>query len=163
MNGTEGLYREFGEYMCRMLQSVQKSEDGLPVPSGSQVRNPLLSPLLVSAPAAAFLTDPYVVAGAVAAAVTTSDSMMMMITPYDSQLMDAWITRDSQTMPPKRSSRGDPPPQAVNGHRKSYRSGKVLKAAIRADFRERVRNASKIVLEDPMLLPLLGNVLSQIS
>ncbi|GKG26949.1 hypothetical protein Tco_0402652, partial [Tanacetum coccineum] len=27
------FYREFGEYMCRMLQKCQKYEDGLPVPS----------------------------------------------------------------------------------------------------------------------------------
>ncbi|GJY50230.1 hypothetical protein Tco_0441077 [Tanacetum coccineum] len=26
------FYREFGEYMCRMLQKCQKSDDGLPIP-----------------------------------------------------------------------------------------------------------------------------------
>ncbi|GJU54558.1 hypothetical protein Tco_1228272 [Tanacetum coccineum] len=66
------FYREFGEYMCRMLQKRQKSEDGLPVPSGSQVRKPPAEPFARSAPALRS-DDPYVVARDAAAAVTTSD------------------------------------------------------------------------------------------
>ncbi|GJZ85001.1 ribonuclease H-like domain-containing protein [Tanacetum coccineum] len=67
------FYREFGEYMCRMLQKCQKSEDGFPVPSGSQVRKPPVEPFARSAPVPRF-DDPYVVARDAAAAVTTSDS-----------------------------------------------------------------------------------------
>ncbi|GKA15317.1 hypothetical protein Tco_0695064 [Tanacetum coccineum] len=67
------FYREFGEYMCRMLQKCQKSKDGLPVPSGSQVRKPPAEPFARSAPAPRF-DDPYVVGRDAAAAVTTSDS-----------------------------------------------------------------------------------------
>ncbi|GJY34545.1 hypothetical protein Tco_0419014 [Tanacetum coccineum] len=66
------FYREFGEYMCRMLQKRQKSEDGLTVPSGSQVRKPPAEPFARSAPALRS-DDPYVVARDAAAAVTTSD------------------------------------------------------------------------------------------
>ncbi|GJU86180.1 hypothetical protein Tco_1293726 [Tanacetum coccineum] len=66
------FYREFSEYMCRMLQKRQKSEDGLPVPSGSQVKKPLAKPFARSAPAL-HSDDPYVVARDAVAAVTTSD------------------------------------------------------------------------------------------
>ncbi|GJU30841.1 putative reverse transcriptase domain-containing protein [Tanacetum coccineum] len=55
-----------------MLQKRQKSEDGLPVPSGSQVRKPPAEPFARSAPALRS-DDPYVVARDAAAAVTTSD------------------------------------------------------------------------------------------
>ncbi|GKC25480.1 hypothetical protein Tco_1027630 [Tanacetum coccineum] len=43
------FYREFGEYMCRMLQKCQQSEDGFLVPSGSQVRKPPVEPFARSA------------------------------------------------------------------------------------------------------------------
>ncbi|GJW95709.1 putative reverse transcriptase domain-containing protein [Tanacetum coccineum] len=66
------FYREFGEYMCRMLQKCQKSEDGLPMPSGSQVRKQPTEPFARSAPASRS-DDPYVVARDAAATVTTSD------------------------------------------------------------------------------------------
>ncbi|GJV35576.1 hypothetical protein Tco_1408053 [Tanacetum coccineum] len=66
------FYREFSEYMCRMLQKRQRSEDGLPVPSGSQVRKPPVEPFARSTPALRS-DDPYVVARDAAAAVTTSD------------------------------------------------------------------------------------------
>ncbi|GKF82811.1 hypothetical protein Tco_0244467 [Tanacetum coccineum] len=51
----------------------QQSEDGFPVPSGSQVRKPPVEPFARSAPVPRF-DDPYVVARDAAAAVTTSDS-----------------------------------------------------------------------------------------
>nr|GFC69695.1 hypothetical protein [Tanacetum cinerariifolium] len=55
------FYREFGEYMCRMLQNLQKSEGSFPLPIGSQVREPSAEPSAqpVSAP---YPDDPYVVA-----------------------------------------------------------------------------------------------------
>ncbi|GJZ24989.1 hypothetical protein Tco_0562448 [Tanacetum coccineum] len=74
------FYREFGEYMCRMLQKRQKSEDGLPVPSGSQVRKSHVEPFARSAPALRS-ADPYT-----AAAVTTSnidDTASMDSQPYE--------------------------------------------------------------------------------
>ncbi|GKE26710.1 hypothetical protein Tco_1442094 [Tanacetum coccineum] len=115
------FYREFGEYMCRMLQKRQKSEDGLTVPSGSQVRKPPAEPFARSAPALRS-DDPYVVARDAAAAVTTFSIILAFII----------------TMPPKRSSRGDPPPQLTQDtvNRMIHES---VKAAIRAE-RERVRN-----------------------
>ncbi|GJZ91889.1 hypothetical protein Tco_0663954 [Tanacetum coccineum] len=133
------FYREFGEYMCRMLQKCQKSEDGLPVPSGSQVRKPPTEPFARSAPALRS-DDPYVVARDVAAAVTTSDidddddTASMDSQPYEPR----GSPHDSQTMPPKRSSRGDPPPQLTQDtvNRMIQES---VEAAIRAE-RERVRN-----------------------
>ncbi|GKF06546.1 hypothetical protein Tco_0037214 [Tanacetum coccineum] len=59
--------------MCRMLQKCQKSEDGLTVPSGSQVKKPLAEPFAQYAPTP-HSDDPYIVARDDAAAITTSDS-----------------------------------------------------------------------------------------
>ncbi|GKG60909.1 hypothetical protein Tco_0616725, partial [Tanacetum coccineum] len=59
--------------MCRMLQNCQKSEDGLTVPFGSQVRKPPAEPFARSAPAP-HSDDPYVVAKDDVAVVTTYDS-----------------------------------------------------------------------------------------
>nr|GEU45068.1 hypothetical protein [Tanacetum cinerariifolium] len=42
-NGKE-FYREFGEYMCRMLQNHQKSEGSFPLRLGLQVREPPAEP-----------------------------------------------------------------------------------------------------------------------
>nr|GFB22420.1 hypothetical protein [Tanacetum cinerariifolium] len=42
-NGKK-FYREFDEYMCRMLQNRQKSEGSFPLPLGSQVREPPAEP-----------------------------------------------------------------------------------------------------------------------
>ncbi|GJV89768.1 putative reverse transcriptase domain-containing protein [Tanacetum coccineum] len=146
------FYREFGEYMCRMFQKYQKSEDGFHVPSGSQVKKPPVEPFARSAPAPRF-DDPYVVARDAAAAVTTSDSDDDDDTaPMDSQPYEprgsphmSWYenSRDpslccDRTMPPKRSSRGDPPPQLTQDtvNRMIQES---VEAAIRAE-QERVRN-----------------------
>nr|GFA07410.1 hypothetical protein [Tanacetum cinerariifolium] len=74
-NGKE-FYQEFGEYMCRMLQKCQKSEDSLPLPLGSQVREPPAEPSARPFPAL-YPDDPYVVtrdaAIAAAAAISTFD------------------------------------------------------------------------------------------
>ncbi|GJT95293.1 putative reverse transcriptase domain-containing protein [Tanacetum coccineum] len=135
------FYREFGEYMCRMLQKCQKSKDGLHVPSGSQVKKPPAEPFARSAPALRS-DDPYVVARDAAAAVTTSDidddddTSSMDSQPYEPRRS----LRDSQTMPPKRSLKGNPPPpltlETVN-----HMIQECVEAAIRNE-RERVRNES---------------------
>nr|GEZ40760.1 putative reverse transcriptase domain-containing protein [Tanacetum cinerariifolium] len=54
------FYREFGKYMCRMLQNGQKSEGSFHLPLGSQVREPPAEPSTrpISAP---YPDDPYVV------------------------------------------------------------------------------------------------------
>nr|GFB41313.1 hypothetical protein [Tanacetum cinerariifolium] len=54
------FYREFSEYMCRMLQNRQKSEGSFPLPIGSQVREPPAEPSArpISAP---YPNDPYVI------------------------------------------------------------------------------------------------------
>nr|GEX55502.1 hypothetical protein [Tanacetum cinerariifolium] len=65
-NGKE-FYREFGEYMCRMLQNHQKSKDSFPLPLGSQVREPPAEPFARPVPAP-YPDDPYVVAKDVAIA-----------------------------------------------------------------------------------------------
>nr|GEX18934.1 putative reverse transcriptase domain-containing protein [Tanacetum cinerariifolium] len=72
-NGKE-FYREFGKYMCRMLQNHQKSEGSFPLPLGSQVREPPAEPSTRPVPAP-YPDDPYVVtrdAAIVDAAIATS-------------------------------------------------------------------------------------------
>nr|GEY73118.1 hypothetical protein [Tanacetum cinerariifolium] len=58
-NGKE-FYREFGEYMCQMLQNRQKSEGSFPLPLSLQVREPPAEPSArpVLAP---YPDDPYAV------------------------------------------------------------------------------------------------------
>ncbi|GJW32815.1 hypothetical protein Tco_0052847 [Tanacetum coccineum] len=85
------FYREFGEYMCRMLQKRQKSEDGLLVPSGSQVRKPPAEPFARSAPALRS-DDPYVVARDAVAASDIDDD-------------DDTASMDSQPYEPRGSPR----------------------------------------------------------
>nr|GFC43149.1 hypothetical protein [Tanacetum cinerariifolium] len=84
------FYQEFGEYMCRMLQNRQKSEDSFPLPLGSQDREPHAEPSARSVPAPYF-DDPYVVtrdATIATAAVATSgidddDTAPMDSLPYE--------------------------------------------------------------------------------
>nr|GEY55385.1 hypothetical protein [Tanacetum cinerariifolium] len=83
------FYREFGEYICRMLQNRQKSKGSFPLPLGSQVREPPAEPSarLVSAP---YPDDPYVVtrdAAIADAAIATSgiDDDDDDTSPIDSQ------------------------------------------------------------------------------
>nr|GEV47860.1 putative reverse transcriptase domain-containing protein [Tanacetum cinerariifolium] len=112
-NGNE-FYREFDEYMCRMLQNHQKSEGSFPLPLGSQVREPPAEPSArpVSAP---YPDDPYVVirdAVIADAAIATfgindnDDTAPMDSQPHESR----GSPRDTQTMPPRKSTRGNPPP-----------------------------------------------------
>nr|GFA69266.1 hypothetical protein [Tanacetum cinerariifolium] len=58
-NGKE-FYRDFDEYMCRMLQNRQKSEGSFPLPLSSQVREPPVEPSAQPVPAP-YPDDPYVV------------------------------------------------------------------------------------------------------
>nr|GEZ66253.1 hypothetical protein [Tanacetum cinerariifolium] len=58
-NGKK-FYREFGEYMCRMLQNRQKSEGSFPLPLSSQVKEPPAKPSDRPVPAP-YPDDPYVV------------------------------------------------------------------------------------------------------
>nr|GEW32416.1 putative reverse transcriptase domain-containing protein [Tanacetum cinerariifolium] len=87
------FYREFGEYMCRMLQKRQKSEDSFPFPLGSQVREPPAEPSAQPVPAL-HPDDPYDVTrdttAAAAAAVATfgiddDDTAPMDSQPYEPQ------------------------------------------------------------------------------
>nr|GEX32157.1 putative reverse transcriptase domain-containing protein [Tanacetum cinerariifolium] len=71
---VKDFYREFGEYMCRMLQKHQKFEGSFPLPLGSQVREPPVEPSARPVPAP-YPNDPYVVtrdAATAFAAVSTS-------------------------------------------------------------------------------------------
>nr|GFD29221.1 hypothetical protein [Tanacetum cinerariifolium] len=54
------FYREFGEYMCRMLQNRQKSKGSFPLPIVSQVREPPAEPSARPV-SASYPDDPYVV------------------------------------------------------------------------------------------------------
>nr|GFC51346.1 hypothetical protein [Tanacetum cinerariifolium] len=72
---TKEFYREFGEYMCRMLQNRQKSKGSFPLRLSSQVREPPAEPSARPVPAL-YPDDPYVVSrdAAIAdAAIATSD------------------------------------------------------------------------------------------
>nr|GEY43232.1 hypothetical protein [Tanacetum cinerariifolium] len=74
-NGKE-FYREFSEYMCRMLQNHQKFEGSFPLPLSSQVREPPAEPSAQPVPAP-YPDDPYVVtrdAAIADAAIATSSS-----------------------------------------------------------------------------------------
>nr|GEY62420.1 putative reverse transcriptase domain-containing protein [Tanacetum cinerariifolium] len=91
------FYQEFGEYMCRMLQKGQKSEDSFPLPLSSQVREPPAEPSARPVPAP-YPDDPYVVTRdvaiiAAAAAVATyginddDDTAPMDSQPYEPHFM----------------------------------------------------------------------------
>nr|GFB52219.1 hypothetical protein [Tanacetum cinerariifolium] len=86
-NGKE-FYREFCEYMCRMLQNRQKSEGSFPLPLSSQVREPPAEPSARPVPAP-YPDDPYVVtrdaAIANAAIATSGIDDNDDTTPMDSQ------------------------------------------------------------------------------
>nr|GEY86580.1 hypothetical protein [Tanacetum cinerariifolium] len=59
LNAKE-FYREFSEYMCRMLQNRQKSEGSFPLHFDSQVQEPPAEPSARPVPAP-YPDDPYVV------------------------------------------------------------------------------------------------------
>nr|GEX37934.1 reverse transcriptase domain-containing protein [Tanacetum cinerariifolium] len=127
-NGKE-FYQEFGEYMCRMLQNRQKYEDSFPLPVGSQDREPPAEPSARSVPAP-YLDDPYVVTRDAANAAATVGTFDIDddddTTPIDSQPYEPHMpvcrihTNDCNgmrhsfveqiTMPPRKSTRGNPPP-----------------------------------------------------
>nr|GEW39930.1 hypothetical protein [Tanacetum cinerariifolium] len=115
-NGKE-FYREFGEYMCRMLQNRQMFEGSFPLPIGSQVREPPAEPSArpVLAP---YLDDPYVVTrdAFIATAVVATSGINNDDDDYDTAPIDSQpyeprgSPRHTQTMPPRKSTRGNPPP-----------------------------------------------------
>nr|GFB50190.1 hypothetical protein [Tanacetum cinerariifolium] len=126
------FYQEFDEYMCRMLQKGQKSEDGFPLPLGSQVREPPVEPSARHVPAP-YPDDPYVVtrdAAIAAAAAATSGIDDDDIAPMDSQ---PYEPRGSP-----HDTQGNPPPSLTQDtvNRMIQES---VEAAIRAE-RERVQN-----------------------
>nr|GFB42224.1 hypothetical protein [Tanacetum cinerariifolium] len=151
-NGKES-YREFGEYMCRMLQNRQKSEGSFPLPLGLQVREPPAEPSARRVPAP-YPDDPYVVtrdAAIADAAIATfgidddDDTAPMDLQPYElhgSPLL---------TMPPRKSTRGNPPPPLIQDtvNRMIQES---VEAAIRAE-RERVQNEANHA-EGPNVAPV---------
>nr|GEV70934.1 hypothetical protein [Tanacetum cinerariifolium] len=132
---------EFGEYMCRMLQNRQKSEGSFPLPLGSQVRErpaePSARPVFAPYP-----DDPYVVtrdAAIADAAIATSSIDDDDTAPMDSQPhKPRGSPHDTQTMPPRKSTRGNPPPPLTQDTMNRMIQESV-EAAIRAE-RERVQN-----------------------
>nr|GFA27506.1 putative reverse transcriptase domain-containing protein [Tanacetum cinerariifolium] len=142
-NGKE-FYREFDEYMCQMLKNHQKSEGSFPLPLSSQVREPPVEPSARLVPVL-YPDDPYVVtrdAAIADAAVATSgidDDDDDDTAPMDSQPHESrGSPRDTQTMPPRKSTRGNPPPLLTQDtvNRMIQES---VEAAIRAEI-ERVQN-----------------------
>nr|GEW56740.1 hypothetical protein [Tanacetum cinerariifolium] len=141
-NGKE-FYREFSEYMCRMLQNIQKSEGSFPLPLGSQVREPPAKPSAQPVPAP-YPDDPYVVTrdAAIADAPIATfgiDDDDDDTAPTDSQPHEPrGSPRDTQTMPLRKSTRGNPPPPLTQDivNRMIQES---VEATIRAG-RERVQN-----------------------
>ncbi|GKE88610.1 putative reverse transcriptase domain-containing protein, partial [Tanacetum coccineum] len=135
-----------------MLQKHQKSKDGLPVPSGSQVKKLPAEPFARSAPALRS-NDPYVVTrdAAVASDIDDDDDTASIDSqPYEPLGSPRFVlmiemacaifceTNATITMPPKRSSRGDPlPPLTQDTVNRMIQES--VEAAIRAE-RERVRN-----------------------
>nr|GEW56913.1 hypothetical protein [Tanacetum cinerariifolium] len=109
------FYREFDEYMCQMLQNRQKSEGSFLLPLGSQFREPPAEPSARPVPAP-YPDDPYVVtrdAAIADAAIATSgiDDDDDDTAPMDSQPHEPrGSPRDTQTMPPRKSTRGNLPP-----------------------------------------------------
>nr|GFB18541.1 hypothetical protein [Tanacetum cinerariifolium] len=150
------FYREFGEYMCRMLQNRQKSEGSFPLPIGSQVREPPAEPSARPVPAP-YPDDPYVVirdaAIAEAAIVTSSiDDDDDDTAPIDSQPHDLrGSPRDTQTMLPRKSRRGNPPPPLTQDT-VNRMIEECVEAAIRAE-RERVQNEANRA-EGPNVAPV---------
>nr|GEV02199.1 hypothetical protein [Tanacetum cinerariifolium] len=86
-NGKE-FYQEFGEYVCRMLQKHQKSEDSFPLPLGSQVREPPAEPSARPVPAL-YPNDPYVVTRDAANDVVVATSGIDDDDDDDTALMDS--------------------------------------------------------------------------
>nr|GEU47267.1 putative reverse transcriptase domain-containing protein [Tanacetum cinerariifolium] len=127
-NGKE-FYREFCEYMCRMLQNHQKSEGSFSLPLGSD----------------AATADADI-------ATSGSDDDDDGTTPMDSQTHEPRGSPcDTQTMPPRKSTRGNPtlPLTQDTVNRMIQES---VEAAIRAE-RERVQNEANRA-EGPNVAPV---------
>nr|GEW07302.1 putative reverse transcriptase domain-containing protein [Tanacetum cinerariifolium] len=160
-NGKE-FYREFGEYMCQMLQNHQKSEGSFPLPLGSQVREPPAEPSArpVHAP---YPDDPYVVtrdAAIADAAIATfgindddDDTASMDSQPHEPRfvLMIVMACAIFLTMLPKKSTRGNPPPPLTQDT-VNHMIQESVEAAIRAE-RERVQNEANRT-EGPNVAPV---------
>nr|GEX32293.1 putative reverse transcriptase domain-containing protein [Tanacetum cinerariifolium] len=165
------FYREFGEYMCRMLQNRQNFEGSFPLPLSSQVREAPADPSARPIPAP-YPDDPYVVtrdAAIADAAIATfgidddddDDTALMDLQPYvtHSSLVSSYLllcfeitnNRTCRTMPPRKSTRGNPPPSLTQDtvNRMIQES---IKATIRAE-RERVRNEANRA-EGPNVAPV---------
>nr|GFB50317.1 hypothetical protein [Tanacetum cinerariifolium] len=132
-NGKE-FYREFDEYMCRMLQNCQKSEGSFPLLLSLQVREPPAEPSARPVPAP-YPDDPYVVtrdAAIVDAAIATFG-----VNDDD----DDTTPMDSQPHEPRGSPRDtqDNPPPPLTQDTVNLMVQESVEAAIRAE-RERVQN-----------------------
>nr|GEZ14211.1 hypothetical protein [Tanacetum cinerariifolium] len=88
-NGKE-IYREFGEYMCQMLQNRQNSEGSFSLPLGLHVREPPTEPSARPVPAP-YPDDPYVVTrdDAIAAAAVATSGIIMANVPLNDPNVDA--------------------------------------------------------------------------
>nr|GEW00558.1 reverse transcriptase domain-containing protein [Tanacetum cinerariifolium] len=119
------FYRKFGEYMCRMLQNRQKSEGSFLLPLGSQVREPRAEPSARPVPTS---YPPYVVtrdvAIAAAAVATFGINDDDDTAPIDSQPYEP-------TMPPRKSTRGNPPPHFMKCSPITFRGNKGAVGLIR--------------------------------
>ncbi|GJS10828.1 putative reverse transcriptase domain-containing protein [Tanacetum coccineum] len=104
------FYREFGEYMCRMLQKCQKSEDGFPVPSDSCCIPTLDSEDEMKPPL--WNRNRYEPRGSPLDSSVMQPELEILVMMTNGYLLI--------TMPPKRSSRRNPPPPLdTEDHRKS--------------------------------------------
>nr|GEZ83256.1 hypothetical protein [Tanacetum cinerariifolium]GEZ83263.1 hypothetical protein [Tanacetum cinerariifolium] len=144
-NGKE-FYKEFSEDMRRMLQNRQKPKDSFPLPLGSQDREPPTEPSARPIPAP-YSDDSYVVTryAAIAAAVATFDidDDDDDTAPIDSQPYEPrGSPRNTQTMPPRKSTRENPPPPLTwdTVNRMIQESVEATIRAERERERERVQN-----------------------
>nr|GEX23510.1 hypothetical protein [Tanacetum cinerariifolium] len=117
---VKGLSDRFDEYErskvfdAKRVLEKELSEGSFPLPLGSQVREPPAEPSARPVPFP-YPDDPYVVtrdAAIADAAIATSDiDDDDDTTPIDSQPHEPHGSpRDTQTMPPRKSTRGNPPP-----------------------------------------------------
>nr|GFA14576.1 hypothetical protein [Tanacetum cinerariifolium] len=157
---VKGLSDRFDEYerskvfdANRVLEK-ELSEGSFPLPLGSQVREPPAEPSARPVPAP-YPDDPYVVTRDSVnadAAIATFGIDDDDTTPIDSQPHEPrGSSHDTQTMPPRKSTRGNPPPPLTkdNVNRMIQES---VEATIRAE-RERVQNEANRA-EGPNVAPV---------
>nr|GFA01608.1 hypothetical protein [Tanacetum cinerariifolium] len=140
------FYREFDEYMCRMLQNHQKSKGSFPLPLGSQVREPPVEPTARPVPAS-HPDDPYVVTRDAAIA----DAAIATFSIDDDDDTAPMHSEPHETIPPRKSTRGNPPPPLTQDTVNRMIQASV-EAAIRAE-RERVQNEANRA-EGPNVAPV---------